>query len=391
MSSGNVMRLARGLHFPAHWLRLPRRTARLRLTFFYSSLFLVSGVVLLGITYLLVERATSTYVLPNGQGGLTLNGATTGVSTDPTIVSPSGKRPTAAQLHRLEQLQAVAVSQHQSDLHQLLLQSAVGLGAMAVLAVALGWLVAGRVLRPVRTLTSTARRISASNLHERLALQGPDDEFKELGDTLNDLFGRLDASFSSQHRFVANAAHELRTPLSVDRTLLQVALANRGADAETLRSTCEALLASNEDLVRLVDALLTLATSERGLERWEPVDLSVVAGEVLVERSTFSREDVEVRAVLEPASLAGDPDLLRRLITNLLDNAVRYNWSNGWVELVTGTRGGSATVMVSNTGPQVPAGDVERLFKPFERATQERSHQPRGDGARPLDSQCHSR
>jgi len=143
-------------------------------------------------------------------------------------------------------------------------------------AALLGWVAAGRVLRPVRTITDTARTISAGNLHERLALTGPEDEFKRLGDTLDELLARLEASFEAQRRFVANASHELRTPLTVERTLLQVALADPDATSATLRATCEELLATGQSHERLLESLLTLASSERGLEHREPVDLAEI-------------------------------------------------------------------------------------------------------------------
>ena len=140
-----------------------------------------------------------------------------------------------------------------------------------------GWLIAGRLLRPLRTITATARDISASNLNRRLSLDGRDDEFAELGETLDDLFGRLEASFESQRHFVANASHELRTPLTAERTLLQVALADPDATAPTLRAACEQVLALGDQQERLIEALLTLATSEGGIEQWEPFDLAAVA------------------------------------------------------------------------------------------------------------------
>src|SRR5579863_4561962 len=157
------------------------------------------------------------------------------------------------------------------------------LAAIAI-AVLVAWWLAGRFLRPLQAMTTAAQEISVTNLDHRLGLDGPDDELTELGRTLDDLFGRLQASFESQRQFVANASHELRTPLAGQRTLLQVALADPDADTADLRAACEEALALGERQGRLVDGLLTLATSERGIERREPLDLAEIAEQVLVSR-----------------------------------------------------------------------------------------------------------
>ena len=203
----------------------------------------------------------------------------------------------------------------------------------------LGWFVAGRVLRPVREITATARTISAGNLHERLARKGPNDEFKQLGDTLDELLGRLEASFEAQRRFVANASHELRTPLTLERTLLQVALADPNATELTLRATCEELLASQADQERLLEALLTLASSERGLELREPVDLPALVDvrPAAADRPKLERRGLPIEAALGPATATGDPALIGRLIANLIDNAIDYNVDGGSVEIRTET------------------------------------------------------
>jgi signal transduction histidine kinase len=237
------------------------------------------------------------------------------------------------------------------------------------------------VLRPVRTISATARRISAGNLHERLAPTGPDDEFKELGETLDDLLGRLEAAFESQRHFVANASHELRTPVTVERALLEVALADPGATADTLRSACEQALASGEHQERLLEALLTLATSERGLERWERFDLAAVTGNVLrSRRQEANRRGLGLHAQLSPAPALGDPELAESLVANLVDNALRYNTERGWVEVVTLDGHHGATITVRNPGPIVPTEAVARLFRPFQRLERNRTRHTAGHG-----------
>jgi signal transduction histidine kinase len=217
-------------------------------------------------------------------------------------------------------------------------------------------------------MTDTARTISAGNLSQRLALTGPDDEFKRLGDTLDDLLARLEASFDAQRRFVANASHELRTPLTVERTLLQVALADPNATEASLRATCEELLAAGQEHERLLESLLTLASSERGVSHPEPVDLAQLVGHVLLTpRPDVQRQRLELATVLEPAPAAGDTALIERLMANLVDNAVRYNRPGGRVEIRTAALNGHAVVSVTNTGPVVREDETERMFEPFQR------------------------
>ena len=252
---------------------------------------------------------------------------------------------------------------------------------LALLSVAFGWLLAGRLLRPVRVITATARDISASNLSRRLRLGRRDDEFARLGETLNELFARLEASFQAQRHFVANASHELRTPLTAERTLLQVALADPGADTATLREACEQVLALGMRTERLIDALLTLATGERGIERRETFDLASVAERVVRSRSLPARDhDVRLDSALGPARVAGDARLAESLIANLADNALRYNVPGGWAGVSTATRDGRAVVSVRNTGPEIPADQVDRLFQPFQRLGTERVQRGGGHG-----------
>ena len=211
-----------------------------------------------------------------------------------------------------------------------------------VVALWLAWWIAGRFLRPLRAMNTAAQEISATNLHRRLGLEGPDDELTELGKTLDDLFGRLEASFESQRHFVSNASHELRTPLAGQRTLLQVALADPDASAEDLRAACEDALQLGEEQESLIDALLTLATSERGVERWESFDLGVVTDSVLLgRRQEAERRGIYVEAKIVATPAIGDPRLVESLVANLVDNALRHNITGGTVEISThlGARG----------------------------------------------------
>ena len=244
--------------------RLVRNTLRLRLTVVYGGLFLLSGTALLIITYLLVRNAIGTVYVKGSSHGGSVSGA---IISNPHGSLPvgggvvvghrgatTGPRFTARQLQaQTRQLQLQAAEQRATELHQLIVDSVIALAIMAVISIALGWLVAGRVLRPLRAITATARRITATNLHQRLRLGGQNDELKELGDTFDDLLERLDASFRSQRQFVANASHELRTPLARQRTLIQVALADPDANTETLRTTSQRVLAAGREQEQLLE------------------------------------------------------------------------------------------------------------------------------------------
>jgi signal transduction histidine kinase len=346
---------------------LPRRTARLRLTLLYAGLFLVLGTAVIVITYLLARGGATIRVrLTSHPAGQVTPGATT-VLPDKTLVS-------AATARGVNQIKEVATNQHNADLRHLLEISWLVLAVTTLGAAVLGWFAAGRLLAPLRSITATAHTISAGSLDQRLALAGPDDEFKQLGDTLDDLFGRLEASFDAQRRFVANASHELRTPLTVERTLLQVALSDPNATQESLRAACEELLTSQTEHAHLLESLLTLATSERGLERREPLDLSVLATDTLHESgAAIARRELRVVADLEAAPTVGDPALLSRLVANLVDNAVEYNVDRGTIEIRTTADARQVHLSVSNTGAPIPAADTERLLEPFQRLNSRRA------------------
>jgi signal transduction histidine kinase len=369
---------------PAHgsW-RLPRRTVRLKLTMLYGALFLVSGAVLLAVTYFLVAQklpaaaAISTHSA--GASGIAsqqvcfVAGAGGGGGSGAALPSPLPSSGSGC---------AILLSQYRaSELRQLLTDSAIALAIMAAASIGLGWLVAGRVLQPLRTITTAARRISASNLHQRLALAGPDDELRELGKTFNGLLARLEESFAAQRQFVANASHELRTPLARQRTLLEVALRDSGATARSLRATMRRVLVTGEQQERLIEALLTLARSQRGLDRREPVDLADVTGDALAASEPGARDrGLRVHAALGPAPALGDRRLAERLAANLVDNAVRHNVAGGSVEVTTGVRAGRGFLSVANTGPVIPPQQVEELFRPFGRLEATRLSRDARDG-----------
>jgi len=343
--------------------RLPRRTVRLKLTMLYGVLFLVSGAVLLAVTYFLVAQklpaAATIRTQSGGAGGVTsqqvcfVEGSGGGLPTLPS--SGSGC--------------AILLGRYRSgELRQLLTDSGIALAIMAAASIGLGWLVAGRVLQPLRTITIAARRISASNLHQRLALHGPDDELRELGKTFNGLLARLQESFGAQRQFVANASHELRTPLARQRTLVEVALRDTGRTVASMRETLERVLVTGEQQERLIEALLTLARSQRGLDRREPLDLADMAGDALAASKPGTRSrGLRVQAALDHAPAVGDLRLAERLAANLVDNAVRHNVAGGWIEVTTGVRRGRGFLSVANTGRVIPPEQVEELFQPFGR------------------------
>ncbi|MFF4192713.1 sensor histidine kinase [Nonomuraea sp. NPDC001831] len=266
-------------------------------------------------------------------------------------------------------------------LPRLLTGSAVALILLIPVALALGWLVSGRFLRPLRAITATARTMSTGSLHRRLDLGEPMDELTELGHTLDDLFARLQASFDSQRHFVANASHELRTPLAGLRTLLEVAVADPDADADSLRAACQEALALGGDQERLVQALLTLATGERGVTRWDTLDLAhLVEGVLASRRRRAAERGIDLVERLTPAVTAGDPRLVESLVANLVDNAVRHNHPDGHVTVTTQTSGTQAALTVANSGPVIPDDQIERLFHPFQKLAPDRHGRHDGHG-----------
>jgi signal transduction histidine kinase len=263
------------------------------------------------------------------------------------------------------------------ETHGSLTSTAIALAVLTVLSLLVGWWVAGRFLRPLRTLTATAREISATNLDRRLGLADRKDEYGELGETLDDLFARLGMAFESQRRFVANASHELRTPLTAERALLQVALADPAADPEELRRACTEVLELGRRQERLIDALLTLASSEQGVERRLPFDLGALVSEAVdARRDEVATRGLRLTATVSAAPVVGDPNLVGSLVANLLDNALRHNVRGGRVEVGVG----DGALSVGNDGPVVPADEVDGLFEPFRQMRGDRIGNTAGHG-----------
>ncbi|HEY1820073.1 MAG TPA: HAMP domain-containing sensor histidine kinase [Trebonia sp.] len=396
------MRTTRPRPGPPGRLRLPRRTARLRLTVLYGAAFLACGAAVLGVfAYLLY--GTAKYQASPGQPNTSASASAVAHGKIPVAdvqragkydivqmpvrvpiadVKQAGRYDTftasvapatpqqAPSLTAAEQAKLVADAQFHInyDKRAVLIVCAIVLAAIAAAAAAIGWIIAGRVLRPLSTITAAARRIAASSLHERLALHGPDDELKDLADTLDDLFARLEASFDAQQRFAANASHELRTPLTRERTLLQVTLADPGSTVATWQAVSRELLASNAEQERLIEALLALASSEGDSGQHEPLDLAAIASEALAAAGpAISRRGLNVQTAIQPAAIGGDPLLVQQLIANLIDNAVRHNVPGGDIQIATTTGDAGTVLSVINSGQVVPLAEVDRLFQPFQR------------------------
>jgi signal transduction histidine kinase len=372
----------------------PKTTVRWRLTLLYGGLILASGAALLAITYTLVDHATLTggpfaQVTAAPQRAFprsaTFNSGAAGkaprsgpnFTTTKSIPLPGAIRNVLKSSAGAAAIRIVGSDQRISDLHQLVIESSIALAIMALLSGGLGWVIAGRVLRPLRTITAATQQISEASLHRRLALHGPQDELRQLADTIDGLLSRLEAAFDAQKRFVANASHELRTPLTSARALLEMALYDPDATLETYRETCVQVLEENEHQEQLIDALLTLAQSQRGVNLHEPLDLARVTGAVLLAYGTEAAvHGVDVEAALDPAPIAGDPRLIERLTANLLQNAIRHNVTNGYVRLHVGIEAGETVLEIANSGPRIAPSEIERLLQPFQRLAPDRvSHQ----------------
>jgi signal transduction histidine kinase len=367
---------------PAAHRAWPRWTARLRLTLWYGGLFLLAGSVLVVTSYLLIRHQLT----PSPSAG-TAKGLTSSSNARVVCEGPAPGTGGAAECQTLPAGVALPTPDPNGDYHvsggqiialkssflsqamRTFLQTMLlVLGLMALLSLGLGWVVAGRVLRPLQQITATAKRLSERTLHQRIALDGPDDELKELADTFDQMLSRLDAAFDSQRRFAANASHELRTPLAISRTEVDVALADPHASTAELRAMAERVRDATERSERLIEGLLTLARSEREPRSGEPADLAAAAA-VALEHTRHQDGAAGLRLVtqLGPAVVVGDPDLLERMIANLVENGVRHNQPGGWLHVATGTFDGRAVVRVANGGSAIPADQVESLFEPFRR------------------------
>lgn len=346
-------------------------TIRARLTAIYGGLFFLAGAVLMAVTYVLVWQILDRNVpkMPDSQSLQALLARLN--------ITFAGNPQQVDNLYNF--LRDAQDKQRQDVLSGLLVQGTVALVAVGVVAVALGWLLAGRALRPMHQVTETAKRIAGSGrgLHERIDLSGPHNEMTELATTFNAMLERLDSSFDGQTRFIANASHEMRTPLAVERALIEVTI-SRPDTSEDAKRLGESLLAVNARHERLIDGLLTLADSENEVTELTPVDLADIAANVLEQLAGPARDaDVEVRAAtLQPSPVVGDPVLLERLTQNLVENAIRHNHSGGWLAVTTSL----GRLTVSNTGPVVRAYEVEVLFQPFRRLDRERVAGERGFG-----------
>ncbi|MEU9101067.1 ATP-binding protein [Streptomyces sp. NPDC048361] len=345
-------------------------TERARLTALYGGLLLLAGCVLVAVIYVFVQ-----YGLDNRIGSA-FTGAVPGGRTSP---SPSASPPAelvpseqAGEHARTQVVQVVAAT----TLSRLLTVSGIALAVFAVLSLFLAWWMAGRVLRPVGLITATARKLSGENLHQRIDLKGPPGELKQLADTFDQMLGRIEQLVGAQRRFAANAAHELRTPLAVQRAAAEIGLVD--PDRERIRWIRDELLQVADSSEHLIESLLLLAASDQGLERREPVALDESVNAVVDEHRAQARErGITVTTALEPLTVEGDPVLLTHLIRNLIGNALRYNHRDGTLHVTLGEAG--RTLRVTNTGPAVPPDAVADLFEPF-RHLNERRHAP-GEGA----------
>ncbi|MER7896446.1 HAMP domain-containing sensor histidine kinase [Streptomyces sp. NPDC096046] len=357
---------------PFPWLR---PTIRIRLTLLYGGMFLIAGILLLSIIYLLAAQALNTGNEPLFK---IVGGTEIKVASD-NCPAVNSDNPTLSEFNAA--ISECIDHQRQAALDNLLSRSLLALLGLAVIAFAFGYAMAGRVLSPLGRITRTARAVAGSDLSRRIELDGPDDELKELADTFDDMLERLQRAFTAQQRFVGNASHELRTPLAINRTLLEVHLSDPNAPVE-LQQLGKTLLATNERSEQLVEGLLLLARSDNQVVERGPVDLAEVASRAIDQvHGEAESKGVVIRGELQPAVVQGNGVLLERIALNLVQNAVRYNVAeDGWVEVTTEVQHGQALLVVSNTGPVVPAYEIDNLFEPFRRLRTERTGSDKGVG-----------
>ncbi|HUO73353.1 MAG TPA: HAMP domain-containing sensor histidine kinase [Solirubrobacteraceae bacterium] len=339
----------------------PAPTIRLRLTVLYGLVFLVTGAILLTIGYALVRHNLD--ARPNFRRELQKLGI-----APPSGAPFFGRLGFAPGSPETSVAEAVRAQLRNDALHRLVFEYVLALGAMTMVSVIAGWLLAGRALRPLRDITATARRVSGENLGERIGLVGPADELKELADTFDGMLGRLDAAFASQRHFVANASHELRTPLAIMRTEIDVALADPDAGTGELRAMGEAVRETIDRCERLIEGLLVLARSEAATGREQTVELGSLAADCVTDlRARAEEAQIAVRTDLQPAWTRGEPALLERMIANLIDNGIRHNEPGGWLSVLTCTDAELARVTVANGGDVIDPEEAATLTEPFRR------------------------
>lgn len=332
-----------------------RSTIRLRLTVLYASAFFIAGAILIALMYFYLQQSLQNR--PAGAQGIVQQ-----------FLNERGLRNFPVLDNLFSAIAAQAEEERRETLQGMLVWSLVSLCAVGVAAGGFGWLLAGRALAPLQNVTATARRVAERSLHERIALDGPDDEIKELADTFDAMLQRLDGAFDGQRRFVANASHELRTPLAINRTLIEVALDDPQVPDAT-RKLGETLLVVNRRNERLIDGLLLLATSDQRLDKYSRVNLADAASRAITTAGPAAQAaGIHIGSDLMPAHVMGDPALLERLGQNVVDNAVRYNITeHGWVYVTVSGDSRFARLVVENTGPVVAPYDVNGLFEPFRR------------------------
>jgi signal transduction histidine kinase len=351
----------------------PRRhpSIRLRLTLVYAAVVVATCAAVLAISYAMLYQSMYHNIHGPADDQLTSEVASAPHANDQEVDKLARFKDDQREIARLRT-------------HALLSTggaSAVGLVVVALAGLGVSWIVAGRMLRPLRTLTSATQRISQDRLHERVALTGPHDELRELADTFDQMVARLESAFASQRRFVADASHELRTPLSIVRTGTEVLLAKRESTVEQWEANGRRILTATGRAERLLDGLLALARSDSGVLGLEPHDLAVAAAVAVSEADDDAeRAGLALATDLRPAPVGGDPVLLERLVRNLVDNAIRYNRGGGWIEVTTGALDGRGVVTVRNSGEEIPPAEVDRLFEPFQRLDSGRPSGPHSMG-----------
>jgi signal transduction histidine kinase len=355
--------------------RRPRLTVRARLTLLNTGLFAVCGAIVVVVSYTLVAQVGTPGQSQQSSppGGIPASIAAR-CRSESLLAHPNEE--ILAKCNEAFQRQG-AQNQRNRTLSHLLEYSLITVAVVIALAAILGWIAAGRALRPVHRITAAARAASEHNLSARVALRGPGDELRELAETFDEMLGRLQAAFESQQRFIANASHELRTPLAVMRATVDVVLDNPDSTPGDLRGMAADIRIAVDHAEKLIAALLILARNERGLTVHEDVDLATVAEDIL---DTAGLRDRRVHTTLEPALISGDPVLVERLITNLVDNADRYNTTAGDIWISTRTAAGNSQLTVANTGPVISLADADRIFQPFQRLSDRTSQDGFGLG-----------